>query len=35
MERGRIHWVAWDKLLAPKCKGGMGFWDMKKIIKRY
>jgi hypothetical protein len=23
--------VAWNKLLAPECKGGMGFWNMKKF----
>jgi hypothetical protein len=29
----RVHWVAWDKLLAPKGNGGMGFWDMKLFNK--
>jgi hypothetical protein len=25
----KIHWIAWDKLLMPKCAGGIGFRDMK------
>jgi hypothetical protein len=29
--RRKVHWIAWDQLLAPKCKGGMGFKDMKKF----
>jgi hypothetical protein len=24
-----VHWLAWENLMLPKCKGGMGFWDMK------
>jgi hypothetical protein len=27
----KVHWIVWDRLLAPKCKGGMGFRDMKKF----
>jgi hypothetical protein len=23
--------VTWDKLLEPKCRGGIGFWDMRKF----
>jgi hypothetical protein len=25
----KVHWMAWDKLLMPKGKGGIGFRDMK------
>jgi hypothetical protein len=24
-----MHWVAWDIMLKPKIKGGMGFKDMR------
>ncbi|XP_024172006.1 uncharacterized protein LOC112178017 [Rosa chinensis] len=27
-EERKIHWVAWDKLCAPKKEGGLGFRDM-------
>jgi hypothetical protein len=27
----KVHWVAREKLLAPKSKGGMGFRDMRKF----
>jgi hypothetical protein len=27
----KVHWVAWDKLLEPKCRGGIGFQDMRKF----
>jgi hypothetical protein len=25
----KIHWIAWDKLLVPKGRGGMGFHDLR------
>jgi hypothetical protein len=25
----KVHWLAWDKLMMPKCMGGLGFCDMK------
>ena len=28
-ESRKIQWLAWDKLLKPKGKGGMGFWDLR------
>jgi hypothetical protein len=27
----KVHWIPWDKLLASKSKGGMGFRDMRKF----
>jgi hypothetical protein len=27
----KVHWVAWEKQLASKCKGGMGFRDMQEV----
>jgi hypothetical protein len=29
----KVHWVVWDKLLAPKGKGGMGFRDLRLFNK--
>jgi hypothetical protein len=29
----KVHWIAWDKLLAPKGKGGLGLHDMKLFNK--
>ena len=28
LDKKAMHWVAWDKLATPKCKGGMGYRDM-------
>jgi hypothetical protein len=28
-EQRKIHWLAWEKLLMPKCYGGLGFRDMR------
>ena len=25
LDKRALHWLSWDKLAAPKCKGGMGF----------
>jgi hypothetical protein len=27
----KVHWVVWEKILAAKCKGGMGFRDLRKF----
>jgi hypothetical protein len=29
IDRLSVHWVAWDSLASPKCKGGMGFRDLE------
>lgn len=29
IDRKSLHWIAWDKLATPKCKGGMGFRDLR------
>jgi hypothetical protein len=28
-DKRKMHWVAWDIMLKPKIKGGMGFKDMR------
>jgi hypothetical protein len=28
-DRKRVHWMAWDNMTKPKCKGGMGFQDLR------
>ena len=28
IDRRSMHWISWDKLATPKCKGGMGFRDI-------
>jgi hypothetical protein len=25
----KVHWLAWDNLIMPKCLGGMGFPDVR------
>ena len=27
LDKRSMHWLSWDKLTVPKCKGGMGFRD--------
>jgi hypothetical protein len=27
-ERRKIHWIAWDKIIKPKLRGGIGFRDL-------
>jgi hypothetical protein len=27
-ERRKIHWLAWDKIIKPKLRGGIGFRDL-------
>jgi hypothetical protein len=29
IDRRSMHWIAWDLLASPKCKGGMGFRDLE------
>jgi hypothetical protein len=30
-EKGQrqVHWLAWEKMLQPKCQGGLGFKDLR------
>jgi hypothetical protein len=27
----KVHWMAWEKLLKPKCLGSIGFCDMRLL----
>ena len=31
LDRKAMHWVSWEQLTTPKCKGGMGFRDMHQF----
>ena len=29
LDKRSLHWISWQKLASPKCKGGMGFRDLQ------
>ena len=32
LDRRSMHWLSWDKLASPKCRGGMGFRNLEFLI---
>ncbi|GJM95981.1 hypothetical protein PR202_ga12782 [Eleusine coracana subsp. coracana] len=31
VDNRHMHWMSWERLTSPKCKGGMGFWDLRQF----
>lgn len=33
-DKGKIHWLSWDKLCVPKDRGGLGFKNQALLAKQ-